>query len=116
MACARYYYQQLKMEINETDQAILHDTLREESVKSIADLHEERKIEDIRASLNLNQRFMFINGLFKGDEEKFNQTIDKLEGLSSVDDARQYLINEFNWEESMEEMEEFLDLISKRLA
>ncbi len=98
------------------DKSILHDSLREESVKSLADMHEEKKNQDIRNSLNLNQRFMFINGLFEGDEEKFNQTIDKLESLNTIDDARQYLVDELKWDEAQEDVGEFLELISKRLA
>ena len=98
------------------DNVILNDKLKTEDSKSLADIHHEKKIDDLRASLNLNQRFMFINGLFDGDENKFNQTIEKLETLSSIADAKSFLIKEFNWDEEQEEVGEFFEILNKRLS
>ena len=93
----------------------LNDRLMNDS-KSLADVHQEQKINDIRSSLNLNQKFMFINGLFDGDENRFNSTLDKIEGLSSLEEAKSILQKDFGWDDSQEEVFEFYELLAKRLA
>lgn len=83
---------------------------------TLVDIHRKSKIESIRKHISINQRFMFINVLFKGSEDSFNKTIDYLESCEDRESALMFLSSEYpEWENESEEVEEFLELVEKRL-
>jgi len=49
-------------------------------------------ITDISKAMGINDRILTINELFKGDQQVFQDVIHHLNGLSSFESARQYLI------------------------
>ncbi|UII22938.1 hypothetical protein [Fulvivirga ligni] len=99
----------------ESPKNILNDQ-HSEKRPTIADVHRNQKIESIRKSISINQRFMFINTLFAGDEESFNQTVDDLERLKNKREAEEYLSENYPfWDKESEEHEEFMEIVSKRL-
>lgn len=111
---------------DDSDQSVLNDSFEKENKtlndklqkkkKTLAERHEEEKLKDIKNSLSINQRFMFINTLFSGNEQEFQNTIDKIES-SSFDDAVDYLKQNFDhWNLESEEVEEFFEIIEKRLS
>lgn len=88
-----------------------------EQKPGLAEIHQRQKIVSIRKHISINQRFMFINVLFEGNEESFNRTIEYLEGCESKSTATSYLANEYpHWDEESEEVEEFMELLEKRLG
>lgn len=91
----------------------LHERFQDNR-ETLADKHYRQPISDIRKSLSLNQRFMFINILFEGDESQFNQIIDKVESMNNLGEAKNYFDSHFDWDEEMEEVQEFLEIIEKR--
>ena len=95
----------------------LNDQHLSDHKPSIAEIHRSQKIESIRKHISINQRFMFINTLFYGDEETYNRTIDYLERCDSKSAALDYLTSEYpEWDRESEEVEEFMELVDKRLA
>ena len=93
----------------------LNDLLQKDEVPTLADMHRKARIEDIKKSLSINQRFMFINTLFSGNEESFERTIAHIESVSSTDEAISFLTHKFtNWDHDSEEVEEFMQLVRRR--
>lgn len=81
--------------------------------KTLAD--DFQKINVIRESLTINQKFMFTKALFGGDFEQFSETINNLDKQNSFDAAMQYLEEYLsNWDQESEEFHEFMELIEKR--
>jgi hypothetical protein len=81
--------------------------------KTLAD--DFQKINVIRESLTINQKFMFTKALFGGDFEQFSETINSLDKQNSFDAAMQYLEEHLsNWDQESEEFHEFMELIEKR--
>lgn len=76
------------------------------------------KIESIKKKITINQRFMFVRELFKGNVEEFNQALDRLDNMQSYDEALIYLekdfVKRYNWNIDSEEVIEFLELLAKR--
>lgn len=94
----------------------LNDQLGEEAKPTIADVHLNKKIESIKASLSINQRFMFTNTLFGGDDTVFNEAIDYLDNCSNKAEAFNYIKNNYSeWDTESEEVAEFMELIDKKL-
>lgn len=109
-------------EDDETDESndvfqTLNDQHSSSQKPSIAEIHQRQKITSIRKHISINQRFMFINTLFEGNEESFNRTIDYLESCENKGSATSFLASEYpHWNEESEEVEEFMELIEKRLS
>lgn len=96
---------------------VLNDELANENKPSLADLHQQQKITSIEKHLSINQRYMFVKVLFEGDEEAFKQTIQQLESMDSKKSALNYINeNHSNWDFDSEEVEEFIEIVEKRLA
>ena len=77
-----------------------------------------RKIERIKDSLTINQKFMFTKVLFHGDFELFSKAIDRLDQLDNLNAALRYLEEEYasTWDRDSEEFHEFMELVEKRFA
>lgn len=93
----------------------LNDQHTGEHKSTLADMHRSQKIDSIRKHIGINQRFMFINVLFDGDEDLFNEAIEHLESCGDRDTAFSFLSAEYpNWDQESEEVLEFYDLVEKR--
>ncbi|MEQ8477379.1 hypothetical protein [Fulvivirga sp.] len=83
---------------------------------TIAEVHQTKGIDNLNAAMSINQRFMFKNALFSGDDKAFEDTIAHLESCGSKEEAMKYIYKEFpQWNIESEEFEEFVELIEKRL-
>ncbi len=100
------------------DNKTLLDEIGNRDQPSLAQIHQNKKIQSIKKHISINQRFMFVNELFGGDTEKFNTVIDRLEDLSSYEDAIDFLVKnhakEYEWVMESEEVVEFLEVLEKR--
>ena len=93
----------------------LNDLLQKDEVPTLADIHRRAKIEDIKKSLSINQRFMFVNTLFNGSEEAFDRTVEHIESVSNSEEAISFLTHKFtNWDHDSEEVSEFIQLVRRR--
>jgi len=102
-------------ELDKPEPPVLNDLLAPENQMSIADMHEQQKIESLSKGITLNQRFMFVNVLFDGDVAKFNNTVVEIDGLVDLDEAKHYLNTRFvNWNEAAHEVEEFMKVLERR--
>jgi hypothetical protein len=76
-----------------------------------------QRVNRIKDSLTINQKFMFTKILFHGDFEIFSGTIDRLDTLDSLTQARAYLETTYpEWDREGEEFLEFFELVEKRFA
>ena len=75
-----------------------------------------RKIERIKDSLTINQKFMFTKVLFHGDFELFSKAIDRLDQFDNINSALEYLEEEYasTWDRDSEEFHEFMEMVEKR--
>ncbi|MDD2199357.1 MAG: hypothetical protein PHE08_06500 [Bacteroidales bacterium] len=74
----------------------------------------QKPITDIKAAIGIGDRFMFIRELFDGDNEKFNQTIEILNGLNNFDKAIEYIQSNFNWNIEDSTTKQFLNIVSRK--
>ncbi len=60
---------------------------------SLASKIKNNKITDIKAAIGINDKFNFINDIFKGELAAYNLAIDKLNKMESLDEALQFIEN-----------------------
>lgn len=71
---------------------------------------------NLTKSLTLNQRFMFVRDLFKGNEGEMNQTLTHLNALKTLEDALDYLDSNHPVQWETESGIAFKELLEKRFA
>ena len=98
----------------ENTSATLND-LHSDTPTTIAESH-ANELESIAGALSINQRFMFQNALFNGDETLMAETLDRLDNFDTKKQAIDYLYTEFpHWNIESEEFEELVELIHRKL-
>jgi hypothetical protein len=125
--------------------AVTYETKKEESVKPVSqeqpaapdglksvftivkarDISERlamSPVADIAKAMSINDKMLILKELFGNDTAVFNESITKLNGFSSFDEAKNYLIQniavKYNWvqEERLEKAEAFVKLVSRRYS
>ena len=88
-----------------------------QKVETLADKLKKSQKQSIEDSLNLNEKFMFINSLFEGDKGKLSEALSDLELAENHDEAKlkAYKYSE-NWDMESEEVEAFFEVIERRFA
>lgn len=70
-------------------------------------------------SFGLNERLLYINELFDGSSENFSNVIKKIDSLTTLDDAANYIeeiASSNNWEIDSETVEEFIQKLCRRFS
>ena len=99
----------------------LNDTLQKEQ-KTLADELNKQvaHIDNIKKSLNINQKFRFVNELYGGDTNEFNKVLDKVDGCNNYQEAMLALNNNSShssdWNMQDKVVKELIDLVSKRFS
>ncbi|GHE53763.1 hypothetical protein [Roseivirga thermotolerans] len=78
----------------------------------------QRKVnKSIEASLTLNEKFMFQNNLFHGDNSRMKQAFAAIDEAESLQEALN-IANTFNdgWDMDSEEVEAFMGVLERRFA
>ncbi len=80
---------------------------------------QHKPIQNLKESIGVNEKFLFINELFEGDIEAYNDAINKLNSFSDIDEAFEFinqLNNTYAWDEnhSSETIDKFAYLVQRR--
>lgn len=104
----------------EAEVLTLNEKLASSLGETIADSHIKKPIQSIRKSLTINQKYMFVNDLFEGKNDDFNEVIDFLDGCESYQSAKGFLESNYlskgNWKSDSREVVEFFNLVEKRFS
>ncbi|MCE2846822.1 MAG: hypothetical protein LW707_07295 [Sphingobacteriales bacterium] len=92
--------------------------LKEHPARTLSDSLRERTLSDLHQSIGVNERFSFINGLFKGDQLKYFSAIDELNACTSVEAAMQFIQQDMRtamgWKKDPPVLADFIDLVRRR--
>lgn len=111
-----------KPESTPKEKQVVGETFRKE--RSLNDVMSDNKVESkltngpissLRASIGLNDRFLFIREIFDNNAEKYNTVIDKLDKLETIQEAVEYLKSNLSLEKNDTSMK-FVDLLKRRFS
>ena len=108
----------------------LNDTmiLEEESINTkwhdkqieVATVLERTPIKDFRKAININDRYLFINDLFRGDEAMYERSLKTIQGFSILPEATFWIQRELKlklgWVEGSQAVKLFDQLVSRRFS
>ena len=73
-------------------------------------------VEDIRQALSLGDRFLFQRELFAVNGELMQKTLDELNALGSLEEAMDYVADNFEWESDSTAVQLFENVLKRRFA
>lgn len=86
--------------------------------KTLAELHEEQKIESVFEAISINHRYMFLQELFDGDNELFTSAMKDVDACTTFDEAVEMLVQnyakDFFWDMNSDEVKELLKVVYRK--
>lgn len=97
----------------------LNDKLKEEKTE-VASTIKADTVHDLRKAIGINDRYRFINELFRGDEDMYERSIKTINGFSSLPEARSWiereLIVKIGWVETNATVLDFDQVVKRRFS
>jgi hypothetical protein len=112
-----------KKELHETiaqkDQTSLNDKLKEDK-KELSDTLKDIPVKDLKKAIGINDRFLFINELFSGDEIMYERSIKTINSFSIYAEAeywiRRELKTKLGWDEQSSTVKQFDQIVKRRFS
>ncbi|MEO8711433.1 MAG: hypothetical protein ABI405_04875, partial [Parafilimonas sp.] len=113
-----------QQEVNESI-AAQHESLNDKlkpgvSHKEVGSSIKEGPIKDLRKAIGINDQYLFINDLFRGDQTMYERSIKTINGFNIYGEAELWIKRELKlklgWNENSESVYLFDQLIRRRFA
>lgn len=108
----------LEGESIEQEASINDQFANEGSSNTLADKLSGQPIKDLKAAIGLNQKFLFMNDLFEGENDIFHEAVDKINAFENLGQAMEYvessLSSVYSWDKENSSVLHFIDLVERR--
>lgn len=95
----------------------LNDRLKEQKTE-LSDALQDSPIKDLKKGIGINDRFLFIKELFRGDETMYERSIKTINGFSIFPEAEYWIKRELKlklaWDDKNEAVRQFDQLVKRR--
>jgi hypothetical protein len=92
----------------------LADKLARNADDTLASALNSKKINDLKSSITLGDRFRFQRELFGGNGEKMSKAISDFNSFESMDEAQAYIAKNFEWAIDNDAVSDFIQLLQRR--
>lgn len=80
---------------------------------------QQKSINSLKDAIGVNEKFLFINELFNGNIQAYNEAVEKLNNFKDINEAFEYiniLTTDFSWDgnRSASTIEKFASLVQRR--
>jgi hypothetical protein len=86
----------------------------------VAQQLQEIPIKDLRKAIGINDKYLFINELFGGDEKVFEQSIKTIQQFNIYAEAefwvKKELLGKYQWNTTLPVVQQFMQLVKRRFA
>ena len=97
----------------------LNDRLKEERTE-VAHALKETPIKDLRKGVGINDRFVFVRELFRGDDAMYERSIKTINSFNIYSEAEYWIARELKhklgWEDRNENVRHFYQLVRRRFS
>ncbi len=111
----------VKKEINDIADAgaSLNDKLKQSKI-DLGETLTEAPVRDLKKAIGVNDRFLYINELFRGDENMYERSIKTINGFSILPEAEYWIQRELKtkigWKDDSETVQQFIQLVRRRFT
>ena len=116
--------EQPKKEVKEVNEmaaanASVNDKLKQSKI-DLGDTLTETPVRDLKKAIGVNDRFLYINELFRGDEVSYERSIKTINSFSILPEAEYWIQRELKvkngWNDSNEVVKQFYQLVKRRFS
>jgi hypothetical protein len=97
----------------------LNDRLKQEKTE-VANLLKDAPIKDLRKGIGINERFIFVSELFRGDEAMYERSIKTINNFGILSEAEYWINRELkyklSWDDDKPEVQHFYHLVRRRFS
>ncbi len=97
----------------------LNDKLKQEQLE-LGNTLKEAPIKDLRKGIGVNDKFLFINELFRGDDAMYERSIKTINGFRILPEAEYWMNRELKvklgWNDSKETVQLFYAVVRRRFS
>jgi hypothetical protein len=97
----------------------LNDKLKQGKTE-LMEVLKETPVKDLRKAVGINDRFVFINDLFRGDESMYERSIKTINSFNIFPEAEYWINRELKvklgWDNSNETVKHFDQLVKRRFS
>jgi hypothetical protein len=108
------------LEEEKVEAGMLNDALQSKDKQTLADKLAKSGGKSMMKMLTLNQRFMFVNELFEGNQSQFLSAVEQIDGMGNYKEALSHVkksfVDKYSWDMETEEVQEFMELVEKRFG
>ena len=102
-------------EVINNDVRTVADTIS--PVRNVAsEIARKERIDDIAGALGVNDRYLLIRDLFKGDAVAYEAAIARLNGFDNLDDCMIYIVETYDWNPNSDGAKLLMDLIERKYS
>lgn len=105
--------------INTQNGSSLNEKLKQSSVE-LAETLTREPVRDLKKAIGVNDRFVFVNELFRGDEVMYERSIKTINSFNVLQEAEFWMERELKlklaWDESKDVVRHFIQLVRRRFA
>ncbi|MBS1919535.1 MAG: hypothetical protein JST17_04700 [Bacteroidetes bacterium] len=106
-------------EINNSQPESLNDKLREGKTE-LFEVLKETPVKDLRKAIGINDRYVFINDLFRGDESMYERCIKTINSFNIYPEAEFWINRELKtklgWDNERDVVKQFDQLVKRRFS
>jgi hypothetical protein len=100
-----------------SEESSLND-LHKTTITELADRLQDTPVKDLKKAIGINDRYLYINELFNGNEAMFERTLKTLNGFSILPEAEFWIQRELKlkmgWKEENPLVQQFIQLVKRR--
>jgi len=101
------------------EKTTVHDKiLKSKEDRSVAEKLSAMPLLDLKKSIGINEKFKFVNELFDGNLQDYNNAIDALNNFTSFMDAQNHIeqafVDKYNWQKESGVYQSLLFLIQRK--
>jgi hypothetical protein len=98
----------------------INDKLKTGSPSELGSTLKASPVKELRKAIGVNDRFVFINELFRGDEAMYERSIKTINNFRILPEAEYWMERELKikigWDDSREIVQHFYQLVRRRFA
>lgn len=101
------------------DEYSLNDKLKA-SIVEVGQVLTDTPLRDLKKAIGVNDRFVFISELFRGDESMYERSIKTINGFNIFPEAEYWIERELKvklgWDETKPAVHHFYQLVRRRFS
>lgn len=110
---------EINNQVNLAASESLNDKLKEEKTE-LADVLVEAPVKDLRKAIGINDRWLYVNELFRGDEVMYERSIKTINNFAILPEAMYWIERELKvklgWKEEAPNVQQFLTMVKRRFS